>query len=147
MRVTYDNIAKASMICFTTISPGGVDETLTYRRMDADFDYDGQIVAFRVFASEKDTFHDRLEYAVRHPEVKLDESGTCLTISFVETAKVQQTITWDANIDLDKSGQILGIEILFADPDSGFDDDREWLYADGKLDHIAKYLVPFDHLG
>lgn len=144
--MTHDREANASYLYFTTIGPGGVDRTATYQRMDVDLDNGDQIVAFKVFASEECRFHDTLKYALENSEVRLEEAGNCLVVSFAETGTVQRTISWDANIDFDESGQILGIEILYADLDSVLDDDRGRLYADGKLDHIVKYLAPFDDL-
>jgi uncharacterized protein YuzE len=146
MTMTHDNEANASYIYFTSIGPGGVDETITYQRMAVGFDNNDKIIALKLFESEEYQFHNRLKYALQYPEVKYDETTNQLIIAFAESDQEKRSITWDANIDLDKSGQILGIEILYAD--NGYDpnDGRERLHAEGKLDHMAKYIVPFDEI-
>jgi uncharacterized protein YuzE len=140
MRITYDSEAHASYIYFTPIGPGGVDETVAYQRMDVDLDDNDQMAALKLFESEGCRFQNRLEYALQHPEVKFDTARNYLAISFAETGREGKTVSWEANIDLDKSGQILGIEILFAHLGDGPDDHQEGLYADEKLDHMSKYF-------
>ena len=144
MKITYDDGANASYVYFTHIGPGGVAETVPFQEMDVDLDEAEQIVALRLAESEECVFQERLEHALQHPNVNYDESGRSLVITFGDDPKPTKSISWEATIDLDAGGQILGLEILFADPDYKPDDGRERLCAAGKLKHIAKYIAPFD---
>ena len=143
MKITYDKEALASYVYFTTIGAGEAKFTFTYQRMDVGLDEKDQIAFLRIFESEEHKFQNRLKYALQHPNVAYDESNGTLVIAFTDDQGVGKIISWDANIDIDSDGQILGVEILFADAESGFDDGQERLYAEGKLEHISNYIVPF----
>lgn len=144
MKITYDPKASASYIYFTKIGVGGVDRTVSYYELFVELDGNDQIVCLKLVASEDCQFQNRLKYLVQHPEVEYRESDGRISIMFPTGASVEQTISWDCNIDLDRDGQIVGLEILFAPPDYEPDDGIERLSAENRLDHIAKYLVPFD---
>lgn len=146
MKITYDDEANASYVYFTHIGPGGVAETVPFLEMDVDLDEAAQIVALRLAESEECVFQKRLKYALQHSNVYYDESRRSLVITFGENPEPTKSTAWEATIDLDAGGQILGLEILFADPDYGPDDGRERLYAVGKLKRMAKYIVPFEEL-
>lgn len=150
MKVTYDKDAEAMYIYLTRIRPGGVSETQCFQRVDVDLDIAGQIAAVRLYESDSLRLHGRLRHALLSPQVSVNEASEYLQIVFVPTEKVSRTIPWDGNVDLDKEGQILGIEILFASTE----DDTEIpsdlvelsrgvvrLRGYDKLRHIEKYLV------
>jgi uncharacterized protein YuzE len=145
MIMTYDNEANASYLYFTPIGPAGADNTITYQRIDVGLDKNDQIINVKLYESEECQFQNRLKYALQYPEAKY-EAGNRLIISFADTGEEKRSITWEANIDLDKSGQIVGIEVLYADLGYDPDDGQERLHAEGKLYHMSKYIVPFDSL-
>ena len=144
MRITYDDEASAGYIYFTEIGAGSVAKTIPSQPMDADLDEANQIIVLKLAESEDCLFPGRLDYTRQHPNVTYDEVDRRLIISFADDPKSKKSISWDANIDLDEGGQILGLEILFADPEYIPDDEQERLFAEGKLKYIAKYIVPFD---
>ena len=146
MEITYDHVANASYIYFTPLTIGGVAKTFTYQELTVDLDEDSQIVAMRLSESNECAFRDRLGYALMHSEVSYDSAGQRLDIVFTQEPVIKHNINWDANIDLDINGQIVGVEILFADPGFTPNDGIERLYVAGKLAHVSKYIVPFDNL-
>ena len=146
MEITYDDVANASYIYFTSLTIGGVAETVAYQELKVDLDGDSQIVAMRLSESNEFAFRDRLGYALMHSQVSYDSARHRLDIVFTQEPIIKHSINWDANIDLDINGQIVGVEILFADPEFTLNDGIERLYVAGKLAHVSKYVVPFDQL-
>jgi len=144
MMITYDKEISAGYIYFTSIGPGEAIETIFSQRLDVDFDRDEQIIAMRLFESGECEFANRLDYALQHEAVIYDETNHTLEIFFASYIDAEKTVSWDANIDLDKTGQILGLEILFADAKYSPDDELERVDADGKLKYINTYLIEFD---
>lgn len=149
MRITYDQEASAMYIYLTSIEPGGVSETITEQKLNVDFDASDQIIAMRLFETDEFQFRNRLRYALQHSQVTYYEDTDNLCVAFVLSAESKRTVSWDANVDLDRSGQILGIEILFCpggllptnfayltDPSSNTEKLR---VAEG-LKHISKYM-------
>jgi len=144
MKITYDDQGGACYIYFTVIGAGGVSKMFTYHPIAVDLDKDDQIVRIRLGESDECKFLNRTRYLVQHPEVEYREDAGTLHLNFSEAPLVERTVTWDGNIDLDADGQILGLEILFTAPDDNPDDGIERLSAEGKLEHLQKYIVPFD---
>src|SRR5262249_45082697 len=144
MKITYDSEAEASYIYFTSIEPGGAAQTFIALRLDVGLDKGEKITTMQLFEADDCHFQGRLQYALHHPQVSFDEETKSILIAFTANSEPTKIISWEANIDLDKEGQILGLEILFALPDYRPDDGRERLYAKGKLDYLSKYIVPFD---
>jgi len=146
MKITYDDEANASYIYFTSIEAGGVTETAPFVEMSVELDENNQIAILRICENEDCKFQNRLKYVLQHPHVSYDEAPRSIIISFASVPEPKNVIAWDGNVDLDDEGQILGLEILFAHPDYRPDDGQERLYAEGKLKHLSKYIVPFDQL-
>jgi len=142
MKITYDSEAEASYIYFTPIESGGAVETFVDLRLDVGLDKDEKIATMRLFEAEDCHFQDRLKYVLHHPQAIFDEKTKSILIAFATKSEPAKIISWEANIDLDREGQILGLEILFADPEYKPDNGRERLYAEGKLDHLSKHIVP-----
>jgi len=142
MKITFDSEAEASYIYFTSIEPGGVVETFVDLRLDVGFDKDDKIATMQLLETKDCQFQGRLKYVLHHPEAIFDEETKSILVAFTTKSAPTKIISWEANIDVDKEGQILGLEILFAMPDYEPDDERERLYAKGKLDHLSKYIVP-----
>lgn len=111
MKVTYDQTADALYIYFTEIGVGGVEETKTFERLTLDLDARGQIISMGLYASEALRMGNGLSYALRHPEASF--GGETLRLTFDSSEVTSSTIEWEANVDLDDGGQILGVEILF----------------------------------
>jgi uncharacterized protein YuzE len=144
MKITYDNEADACYIYFTNIGVGGVSETIAYEPLAVDLDANDQIVRLRFDESEACKFHKRTRYLVEHPEVEYFEIGCNLHINFSQAPVVERTVPWDGNIDLDRDGQIVGLELLFDPPDYNPDDGIRRLSVADKLEHMRKFIVPFD---
>ena len=142
MKITYDDEANASYIYVTPIDVGGVAKTITYLALDVILDVENQIISMKLFESRECQFQNRLKFALVHSAISFIDGY--LQISFAETSQPTKVVRWDANIDLDRKGQILGIEILFADADYHPKDGIERLYANDKLIYLQKYTVPFD---
>ena len=121
-------------------------KTFVDLRLDVGIDKDEKIATMRLFETEDCHFRDRLKYVLHRPQVTFDEKTKSILIAFTTKSAPTKIISWEANVDLDKDGQILGLEILFAQPEYKPDDGHERLYAEGKLDHLSKYIVPFDTL-
>jgi uncharacterized protein YuzE len=145
MRITYDNEAQASYVYFTPIDPAGSVETFSVR-LDIGLDKSKQIATLRLFESEDCHYSGRLNYMRRHPQAAFDETSQSMVITFAPNEEIARVVPWDANIDLDKEGQILGIEILFACDDGKSDDGMELISADDKLEHLSKFIVGVDAL-
>ncbi|MBO0727468.1 MAG: DUF2283 domain-containing protein, partial [Blastocatellia bacterium] len=133
MKITFDSDAEASYIYFTSIEPGGVFETFVDLRLDVEFDKDEMIAAMRLLGGEGCRLQGRLKYALRCPQTTFDEKTNSILIAFTIKSTPTKIVSWEANVDVDKEGQILGLEILFAGPDYEPDDGRERLYAKGRL--------------
>jgi uncharacterized protein YuzE len=146
MRITFDGEAEASYIYFTTIEPGGAVQSIVDLRLDVGLDKDEMITTMQLFESKDCRFEGRLQFALQNRQVSYDPETKSVMIDFTTGPEPTKIISWEANIDLDREGKILGVEILFAEPDYRPDDGRERLYAKGKLDHLSKYIVPFDAL-
>lgn len=144
MKITYDNEADACYIYFTIIGIGGVSETIVNEPLAVDLDSNDQIVRLRFDESEACKFHNRTRYLAQHPEVEYFEVGCNLHINFSQAPLVERSVPWDGNIDLDRDGQIVGLELLFYSPDDNPDDGIQRLCVEGKLEHMRKFIVPFD---
>lgn len=105
-------------------------------------DKKSQIVAMRLLESADCRFGERLKYALQHAQITYDPVSQALKIEFVPNCSADRTIFWEANIDLDSAGQVLGFEVLFG----YLSDGQETLYAEGKLEYLSQYLVGFDKL-
>lgn len=136
MEITYDVGANASYIYFTSIGAGEVVETFTYINMSVELDNNNQIIKLTFSEPDECKFENRIEYALLHPNVYFDEVERQFHIVFAEGVQPVKSIEWEANIDLNHKGQILGVEILFDEP----------MNAYGKLRHLEKYIVPFNNL-
>lgn len=145
MRITYDNEAQASYVYFTSIEPAGSVETFSVG-LDIGLDEGKQIAILRLFENEECHFGGRLNHIRRHPQAAFDETSQSILITFAPNEEVARVVSWDANIDLDKEGQILGIEILFAYDDGKSNDGLELISADDKLEHLSKFIVAVDAL-
>lgn len=132
MKVTYDDAAEAMYVYFTEISPGGVAQTEAFQKSAVDLDAAGDIIALQVYGSENLRLANRLYYALQHVEVLYDENNESLRVSFSQSGIVSRTVDWDANIDLDQDGQILGLEILFGGE----------LTANNRLRYVSPYTHP-----
>jgi uncharacterized protein YuzE len=140
MRITYDDEAYASYIYFTSIGSGEAATTVACQRVSIELDEKLQITAVKLFESDELRFQGKLNYILQHPHTTYDPATQSITIYF---ARIPPTkiVPWEANVDLDGSGQILGIELLFAHDDHTDSDGQETLCAKGKLDHLAKYMI------
>src|SRR5690349_18874099 len=113
MKITYDGQAEAIYIYFAGSFTGAVKKTETYQRIEIALDPADQIVGLRLYGSESLALEGRLKYALLHPEVSFEKEGQFLQLGFVPSWEIKRTIPWDANVDIDKHGQIMGMEILF----------------------------------
>jgi uncharacterized protein YuzE len=141
MKITYSWESNAGYIYFTSIAPGGVVETIVYQPLEVDLDNNEQIVVMRLIESEEFVFSKRLKYALQHDEVTYEPDNHMLRIAFAPDSIAKRSISWDAHIDLDRDGQILGLEILFGYAPL---DSTDTLQAGGRLQYISKYLVGFN---
>lgn len=136
MKISYDVEANAGYIYFTSIGAGEAVETVTYINMSVELDNDNQIIKLTLSEPDECKFENKLEYALLHPNIYFDELKKHLQIVFAEDTQPVKSIDWEANIDLNNKGQILGVEILFAEPMNDY----------GKLKHLEKYIAPFNNL-
>jgi uncharacterized protein YuzE len=137
MKITYDSEANASYFYFTVIAPGAAVDTRPFQPLEVDLDKRSQIVAMRLLESANCRFGERLKYALQHPQITYDPIIQAMKIEFVPYIGADRTIFWDANIDLDRTGQMLGFEVLFGYASDG----QEALDADGKLEYLSPYIV------
>lgn len=145
MMITYDDEGSASYIYFTSTESDVAASTVASQRIDIELDEKLQITAVKLFESDELRFQGKLNYVLQHPHTTYDPATKSITIDFAGMPPTK-IVPWEAIVDLDGSGQILGIELLFADEDHTDSDGRETLCAKGKLDHIEKYLIPLDSL-
>jgi uncharacterized protein YuzE len=144
MKITFDDQGDASYIYFTRIGVGGVARTVVDQEVTVALDNSDQIVSLRLMESEDCAFEKRLKYLSLHPEVTYLVAEGELQINFANDVTSTRTIRWDGNLDLDREGQVLGLEMLFTPPGYASNDGHEHLCAQGKLAHMSKYFVPFD---
>ena len=140
MRITYDDVASASYIYFTSIRLGGVANTVAFQRIDIELDEKNQITAVKLFESDELRFQGKLDYVLKHPLTVYDPATGSIKIDFAGTPPAK-IVPWEANIDLDCSDQVIGIELLFADHDHTNSAGQEILCAKGKLDHLTKFMT------
>lgn len=139
MRITYDDVASASYIYFTSIRPGGVASTVACQRIDIELDERHQITALKLFESDELRFQGKLDYVLKHPFTAYDLATGSLKIDFAGTPPTK-IVPWEANIDLDDKDQVLGVELLFDNRDRTDSSGQETICAKGKLDHLAKFI-------
>ncbi len=141
MRITFDNQVQASYIYFTEIGYCGVDYTIPNYEIRVGLDKDDQIVTIVTTESNRLWFRDKLDHALLHSEVTYDSSSQALRICFVLDPIIERVVLWECNFDIDNGGQILGLEILLYDsPVQPPSDGIEMLRAQGRLNHILKYI-------
>jgi uncharacterized protein YuzE len=115
MKIIHDDEANASYLSFTPVEVGGVAETIPAVEMNVELDENNQVATLRLFESDECKFKNRLKYVLQHPHVSYDEAQRNVVLSLAPASEVRKTVFWEGNIDLDDDGQILGLEILFAD--------------------------------
>jgi uncharacterized protein YuzE len=150
MKVTYDDDGHTTDIYLTTRWVGGLKETIACD-IALDLDEDRQIVAVRLFEPEEWKFEDRLKYVRDNPHSRYDEANHSVIVSFVQNPEPKKSIRWQADVDLDEAGQIVGFEMMFASaksrPINGKEiDGRERVYAEGSLKYLSQFRVPYDAL-
>ena len=150
MKITYDDEGYTSDIYFTPHWVRGLIETIACE-IAVDFDEDQQIIAVRLFEPEEWKFEARLKYVRENPHTKYDEASHSIIVSFVQNPEPNKSIPWSADVDLDEAGQIVGFEMIFANPSlrpksSREIDGRERVYATGALKFISKFRVSYDDL-
>jgi len=145
MKVTYEDEGYTCCVYLRPIGRGAGD--VMNADIVVDFDDQQQIIALRLFESEDYKFERRLKYIRENPHTDYDENTRTITVSFVERLEPKKSIPWHADIDLDETGQIVGLEMLFASPDGRPDDDQERVYAAGALNHLSKFRVNYNELG
>lgn len=133
MKITYDSIADALYIYIAPISLQRVAQTQTYQRLIVELDAAEQIVAVLLCGSSEFHLGQRLKYAPERSPFTYDSERDSLLIRFRQAIDGCRTVDWDANVDTDKEGQILGIEILFGGDLLGTD----------RLSFVRKYFIPF----
>src|SRR5947209_268948 len=129
MKITYDSEANASYFYFTAIAPGAAVDTRPFQPLEVVVDKRSQIVAMRQLESADCRFGERLKYALQPAQVTYDPVSQALKIEFVPNSSADRTIVWEANIDLDRAGQVLGFEVLFG----YLSDGQETLYVEANL--------------
>jgi uncharacterized protein YuzE len=145
MKITYDDQADACYIYFTVIGVGGVADMFINHPLAIDLDANNQIVGIRLSESDECKFLNRTRYVVQNPGVEYRQDEATLHLNFSDVP-LARTVPWDGNIDLDSDGQIVGLEILFYEPGTEPRDGFERLSVDDKLEHMQKFIVPFDDI-
>src|SRR6267143_801046 len=131
MKITYDSEANASYFYFTAIAPGAAVDTRPFQPLEVVVDKRSQIVAMR-----------QLKSALQPAQVTYDPVSQALKIEFVPNSSADRTIVWEANIDLDRAGQVLGFEVLFG----YLSDGQETLYVEANLSICHNTCWAFDKL-
>lgn len=116
MRISYDAQARAFYFYFTDIRPGGVSETLPGILTEVELTDANRIAAFRLRDiddfGETYFWGDKLHFVLREMLASYDQGYIKVSLT---PSKVVKTLTSESNVDVDDEGQILGIEMLFAD--------------------------------
>jgi len=115
MWITFDAQANAMYLSFGWIPPGGVMLTIPDFRTLLYFDEDGQWTRLDLLPGEELDLSNCLAHIGAQDGVRYKEVTNTLTIQFQEDRSYRDVIPWEALVDFDQEGQLLGIELLFGD--------------------------------
>lgn len=100
-------------------------DTLSDIVIEVDLTETNRMVGFRLLDvdrfGDKYFWGDKLSYVLREPLAQYDDG--CIKVRLM-ASNVERTLRWESNVDMDGKGQILGIEVLFAEnilPPEAFD--------------------------
>lgn len=113
MLITYDRIANAMYIYLVRINPGGVEKTLSDELVRLELDAYEQIVAIRLYDSDKLCLKDRLKYITKSSHAYYSPDNREVSLAFTALVDVSHSADWSASLDLDMDDQIVGVELLF----------------------------------
>ena len=113
MKVTYDPEADAVYIYLAAEAEYLVARTETYQKSKVELDSADQVVALCLLESGDLSLARGLRFVSQEPSMAFDQSAGWLRIAFAPQATVKRVVDWDANVDLDSDGQVVGIEVLF----------------------------------
>jgi uncharacterized protein YuzE len=115
MRCRADAEARALYLYFHAIRPGGIKDTIPGVLCELGLSESNQLSTLTIFdldeADEVFPWTGRLQFVSLEPLAAFD--GRAIHLDFSDDAV--RTIQWDCNVDLDDSGQIVGVEVLFAE--------------------------------
>jgi len=98
----------------------------------------GQVIGIKLWDTPKLNLKNCLKHALSYPKVNYSVKDQMLQVRFIKVREdqVARVVKWDANLDFDSAGQIIGIEILFGGK----------LALNNRLKYIEQYRVGFDEL-
>jgi uncharacterized protein YuzE len=121
MKATYDPEADAMYIYLAPETSYSAARTETYQSLKVELDSSDQVVALCLLESDDLGLANGLRFALHDPGVVYDESSGRLRIAFAPQVTVKRVVDWSANIDLDRHGQVVGVEVLFGGELTGKD--------------------------
>lgn len=115
MWITFDAQANAMYLSFTWIPPGEAVFTIPDFRTLLYFDEDDQWTRLDLLPGDELDMSNCLAHIGAQDGVRYEEATNTLTIQFQEDRSYRGVVQWNALVDFDQEGQLLGIELLFGD--------------------------------